>query len=293
MKRILLVGAAALALLSALLLLAPANRPDSFNEAKTHIVMRQVGHRLLQAAGDSQSPVLSAEQTEAGTYTLDFKRPFPFRPDTLRALVDRALRTSLPGSDYIVHVEEQGTGKVVFGYVQLQSGQQTLVPCLGRDQPSQLYRISIQTKPLSRPAGYRITGLLLLLAALPLALAAWRKHPQATAPADAPKPAPPSVPAPEGIALGRYRFLPDQQCLLLNDTRIALTGKEASLLRIFATRLNEVVDRQELQQVWDDEGVIVGRSLDVFISRLRRKLDQDPQLALVNIPRKGYRLELQ
>ncbi|RYD94066.1 MAG: winged helix family transcriptional regulator, partial [Sphingobacteriales bacterium] len=100
------------------------------------------------------------------------------------------------------------------------------------------------------------------------------------------------APEPEFTALGRYRFLPAQQCLLLDNERIPLTGKEAALLGKLAARPNELIGRSELQKIWEDEGVIVGRSLDVFVSRLRKKLERDPALALVGVTGKGYRLEL-
>jgi DNA-binding response OmpR family regulator len=46
-----------------------------------------------------------------------------------------------------------------------------------------------------------------------------------------------------------------------------------------------------LKRVWEDEGVITGRSLDVFISKLRKKLKNDPSVQIVNVHGKGYKLE--
>jgi DNA-binding response OmpR family regulator len=46
------------------------------------------------------------------------------------------------------------------------------------------------------------------------------------------------------------------------------------------------------KEVWEDEGVIVGRSLDMFISRLRKKFEKDPLVKIVNIHGKGYRLDI-
>jgi DNA-binding response OmpR family regulator len=79
----------------------------------------------------------------------------------------------------------------------------------------------------------------------------------------------------------------------LNRRKFPLTIKEAKLLSIFAANLNQIVDRNRLQkEVWEDEGVIVGRSLDMFISKLRKKLEQDPNVKLTNIHGKGYKLEV-
>jgi DNA-binding response OmpR family regulator len=72
-----------------------------------------------------------------------------------------------------------------------------------------------------------------------------------------------------------------------------LTAKENKLLLIFARSPNAVIERTRLQkEIWEDEGVIVGRSLDMFISKLRKKLETDPSIQLINIHGKGYRLEV-
>ena len=56
---------------------------------------------------------------------------------------------------------------------------------------------------------------------------------------------------------------------------------------------NEAVERSRLQkEIWEDEGVIVGRSLDMFISKLRKKLEFDPNIKIVVIRGKGYKLEI-
>jgi len=69
--------------------------------------------------------------------------------------------------------------------------------------------------------------------------------------------------------------------------------KENKILLILAQSPNTVIERARLQkEIWEDEGVIVGRSLDMFISKLRKKLEIDPSIQLVNIHGKGYRLEV-
>jgi len=57
--------------------------------------------------------------------------------------------------------------------------------------------------------------------------------------------------------------------------------------------MNEISNRKQLQkEVWEDDGVLVGRSLDVFISKLRKKLEADPAVRIINIHGKGYKLEV-
>jgi DNA-binding response OmpR family regulator len=94
-------------------------------------------------------------------------------------------------------------------------------------------------------------------------------------------------------AIGNYLFYPEQFLLVLGEEKIVLTNKEVKLLRIFAEHSNQIVDRSKLQkEVWEDEGVIVGRSLDVFVSRLRKKLEKDDRVQLTTVHGKGYKLEI-
>ncbi len=72
----------------------------------------------------------------------------------------------------------------------------------------------------------------------------------------------------DAVALGTFQFYARRQVLVNNADCIALTAKESKLLAIFAGNINVVIDRNRLQkEVWEDEGVIVGRSLDMFVSR--------------------------
>ena len=73
-----------------------------------------------------------------------------------------------------------------------------------------------------------------------------------------------------------------------------LTYRENKLLHLFAHSPNEVLERAEIMaRVWEDEGVVVGRSLDVFVSRLRKYLKADPAVQIKSVHGIGYRLEIQ
>ncbi|WP_370097459.1 winged helix-turn-helix domain-containing protein [Xanthomarina gelatinilytica] len=75
---------------------------------------------------------------------------------------------------------------------------------------------------------------------------------------------------------------------------ISLSKKECELLEIFAAKPNQVIKRDELtKKVWEDHGVIVGRSLDTYISKLRKKLEADSSIKITNVHGVGYKLELQ
>jgi two-component system, OmpR family, response regulator len=83
------------------------------------------------------------------------------------------------------------------------------------------------------------------------------------------------------------------QRLTSNSTVIDITNKEARLLQIFCLNINKVIDRNVIQKaIWEDEGYFVGRSLDVFISRLRKILSVDPSISILNVHGVGYKLEV-
>jgi hypothetical protein len=98
---------------------------------------------------------------------------------------------------------------------------------------------------------------------------------------------------PEGSTLGKFLFDVKNQRLLLGSEVISLTDKEAKVLELLHKNFAELIPRETLmQEVWINEGVITGRSLDMFISKLRKKLSADPDLRITNIHARGYRLEI-
>jgi DNA-binding winged helix-turn-helix (wHTH) protein len=94
-------------------------------------------------------------------------------------------------------------------------------------------------------------------------------------------------------SLGKFLFDVKGQRLLLGSEVITLTDKECQILELLRTDFGELIPRETLmQKVWIDEGVITGRSLDMFVSKLRKKLSGDPELRITNVHGKGYKLEI-
>jgi hypothetical protein len=98
---------------------------------------------------------------------------------------------------------------------------------------------------------------------------------------------------PELATLGKFLFNVKAQCLLLGSEVISLTDKECKVLELLHKNFGELMPRETLmQKIWIDEGVITGRSLDMFVSKLRKKLSPDPELKISNVHGKGYVLEI-
>ena len=96
---------------------------------------------------------------------------------------------------------------------------------------------------------------------------------------------------PNLIVLGKYHFDKIRSELIIAEQRIELTSKEADLLFLLYEALNNTVEREVLlNKVWGDEGDYIGRTLDVFISKLRKKLEFDERIKIVNVRGVGYKL---
>lgn len=90
--------------------------------------------------------------------------------------------------------------------------------------------------------------------------------------------------------VGQFDFYYDNLTLFFHDQSKTLTYKEAQLLRYFCEHPNTVLSRSEiLKSVWGSDDYYLGRSLDVFISRLRKYLNSDPEIRILNIHGIGFR----
>lgn len=102
-----------------------------------------------------------------------------------------------------------------------------------------------------------------------------------------------SAPVPTYLTVGNY--LLDHKNLLLKFGNQAknLTQKEADLLKMFMENKNEVIKRSHiLETLWGEDDYFLGRSLDVFISRLRKYLSQDERISVENIHSVGFRMKI-
>ncbi len=76
-------------------------------------------------------------------------------------------------------------------------------------------------------------------------------------------------------------------------TIVELTAKECELITIFSEKPNQIIKRDLLiKEVWEDNGVFVGRSLDTFISKIRKKFQNDDSINIVTVHGVGYKLEI-
>lgn len=93
--------------------------------------------------------------------------------------------------------------------------------------------------------------------------------------------------------IGEYTFHYDDKFIIHNPSKekTHLTTKESDLLRLFAIHKNDLLDRSfALKSVWGDDNYYNSRSMDVYIAKLRKYLSKDPNVSIVNVHGKGFRL---
>ncbi len=97
----------------------------------------------------------------------------------------------------------------------------------------------------------------------------------------------------EKISFGHFTFYPNDYRLIGPDADRVLTKKEADILRLLLGHKNRVIERELIgNMVWGDDSYFIGRSLDVFISKLRKYFATDPRIGIVNIHGVGFRLDV-
>lgn len=269
------------------------------------MVMRMIGHRVLQSFGDSTSLVRPIEHLTDNEYKISFESDLFIDPDQLSTIVDEVMSESDLSSRYIVEVVECGHDDsvlVVYNYLMDTIQNADIIPCKGRQLSNNCYSliVTLLNRNASNKSGMigpQSSGgggnginfsFMLLAVMLLIALAIlWKRY------AIHGKDQQQTVEPTHIVDCGKYRFDHRNMHLEFDGDRIELSSKEADLLKMLLEFANSTVERDEiLNKVWGDDGDYIGRTLDVFISKLRKKLERDDNLRIANIRGVGYRLIL-
>lgn len=283
-----LFGSILLVSISLICLAFSITNKDDFDLARREILIRKIGHELLLQSGDSVSRVLPLNKLSPNEYQIKFEHELSLLPDTLVNISQRLMSKDNEVEDYVVNVLNCNDEQVAYGFVISNNKKEDIVPCKRRILPSACYVINIQFKSIvlvSAKNGMLLGGLTVFAFVGFFFLGSVRNKKV--------KPALPLTQGKDIFNIGLILFDANNRKLIVNDTISELTTTETKVLRIFALSPNEVIERSRLQkEIWEDEGVIVGRSLDMFISKLRKKLELDAQVKIVVIRGIGYKLEV-
>ncbi|HKI89853.1 MAG TPA: response regulator transcription factor [Draconibacterium sp.] len=93
------------------------------------------------------------------------------------------------------------------------------------------------------------------------------------------------------FTLGRYTFDTRKQTLSEGEESVKLTTKESDLLKLLCQNANKVLERNyALKSIWIDDNYFNARSMDVYITKLRKHLKDEPTVEIINVHGKGYKL---
>lgn len=94
-------------------------------------------------------------------------------------------------------------------------------------------------------------------------------------------------------SVGKYKFDTKNYVLTFQDEKITLTQRESELLKLFLDNKNSVLKREQiLTSLWGDDDYFMGRSLDVFISRLRKILSTETHISIENLHGIGFKFNI-
>jgi Transcriptional regulatory protein, C terminal len=261
---------------------------------KINLALRQTAHRLLQQVGDSTSRIAPIKQTADNSYFVELKHGFTY--DSLPVFLQRSFMEHGIEGNYDVAVLDCGGKGLILGYASFNLNKENGegVPCSGRNQTGGCINFSVtftDTPPVlakNNWIGFILGG----FSFLGLAAGAYflflktKKNNEVTVENKI------LTDETHLIPIGNSVFNTRNQTFTTGDMVQKLTFQESKLLNLFCQHQNELLDRDFiLKSVWDDEGVLVTRSVDVFISRLRKILKEDAVLKITNVHSRGYRFE--
>lgn len=259
---------------------------------KVNLALRRTAHLLLQAAGDSTSNIPPVERTALHTWLIRLERNFDY--NHLPALLEASLKQHQITNSYDVSVVSCLDNTILLGYNQADLAPDQSVPCQAREMDSLCNNLQVsflvpakprQTLPL---AGWIISAVLAAVLYF-LGLKYWKPAIESEKPASLAT----TNSSNTWLTFGQSRLDVSNQRLECGQEKHHLTYREAKLLHLFAQHPNQVLERNTiLEQVWADEGILVGRSVDMFVSRLRKLLRADESVQIVAIHGVGYRMEI-
>ncbi|MBL7807328.1 MAG: winged helix-turn-helix transcriptional regulator [Saprospiraceae bacterium] len=255
---------------------------------KVNLALRRTAHLLLQAAGDSTSRIPPVEQTAVYTWLIRLERNFDY--NRLPALLEASLKQHQISTPYDVSVVSCTDNTILLGYNQADIAPDQSVPCQAREMDAfcNNLQVSFLTSAPSRQslplAGWIISA---ILAAVLYYLGLKRWQPATKPVVDS------GTETGTWLSFGQSRLDVANQRLQCAGEHHHLTYREAKLLHLFVQHPNQVLERNTiLDQVWADEGILVGRSVDMFVSRLRKLLKADESVQIVAVHGVGYRMEI-
>ncbi|MEX1383674.1 winged helix-turn-helix domain-containing protein [Lutibacter sp.] len=269
-----------------LCLISCENDPNDVFSEVVKVSFRDVGHHLLVSNQDTTSLVKPVLTINNEKFKLAFENELEIHPDSLVNYIKNSFQKSELPEYYLVEVLQCSNNEVAYSYEVKKQVEKGIIPCAGRILKKGCYFITVRfTKmPKTTHINRNLLYLLILGVLTLLAVVIFKKKSKVNFLKD----------ESDFASIGRFKFYPEQNKLVKEAIEISLSKKECELLAIFIAKPNQIIKRDELtKKVWEDNGVFVGRSLDTYISKLRKKLKEDTSVKLTNVHGIGYKLEIE
>lgn len=285
-----------LCIVFALATVVALGQEDSLEEKHRLVAMRMLGHHFLLSQGDAGSRVLPVVK-DGEQYRISFENRLSFNPENMVAVADSIMQMAHINQPYLVEVEDCDSKEIVHSFEAGRPGGENLLPCRGRPFPESCYSLLVslldedetntlnsQALPVEAnsdaPPKVFGKGMLILLAAFLISASFFYLQKRKRLSQNS-----------EKILIGASEFDQRNMAISFKNKTVELSNKESELLQLLHNSANVPVEREViLQKVWGDDGDYVGRTLDVFISKLRKKLEADESVKIVNIRGVGYKL---
>ena len=246
------------------------------------VIMRKIGHEILLQSNDSTSlvhPIIK----KGNSYRIQFGSDFGFQAEDFVVVIDSIIKKSHLNESYLVQIEKCDSAEVVYSYevdvlspIPFSDG----LACSTRPHIQGCYEVVIKFfRADEDESNSRIVFLLIGIVSLVFGISLFKRKKT-------------KLHLSKGkIKLGDYLYDPKRMLLIRQEKTIELTSKENELLSLLNEFANETVTKEIiLKKVWGDEGDYVGRTLDVYVSKLRKKLENDSSIEIKNIRGIGYKL---
>lgn len=281
MRPFILFGSSVMVIGMLIAAVAFISKKSEIPEKHVEVVLRTIGHQLLLSAKDSTSRVLPVIKSAENIYQVSFQHEVGFLSDSLINIVQRTFQKSPLAENYIVNLRNCEQKETVLAF-EMNSKTGELSPCRGRRLEVGCYMIEFD---LLRANAFNFRWLWLLI--IPLIVAGFylkgkfqKEEPMESVPDST-----------DYIQVGSFQLYTAKNVLKSGHKSITLSENETKALEIFVQQLNQVVEREKLmREIWEDKGlVVISRNVDVLVSKLRKKLVDDPTIKIVNVPGRGYK----
>ena len=249
---------------------------------QTHLAIRSIGDGLLRSNGDFSTPIPPVRRIASETFLLTFDKPIAIDPDSLAHLALKYLPAEI-ATKSIVNVSDAATEEVVYGF-EIDHIRKKEIPCLGRRLPSSNYTISVSL--------YNEQKIMMIYANVPAVSTMSASILIAFLGLMFVKKKSPNAERSDGMEWNGIQLDMERNRINTHQEVIQLTEKETQILAILFEHVDHLVPREVfLEQIWHKEGVVTDRSLDMYISRLRKKMKVLPNVQIANQHGKGYYLK--